>query len=161
MISQYTGTPLLHLVREDFFVHLHFKDWDRGSLKICINRGRYTSYRFFASTAAETIFVMEKEENSTTFRGNPTGTGVKGAAFAPEKTNKSKMASKTNKKWVRLATVLAYVLAVSLAAIVLAIYYSFLWDPQLKTSTTVAPMPGTENMTMTGSGRTTAGSTTV
>lgn len=105
---------------------------------------------------------MEKEENSTTFRGNPSGTGVKGSAFTPEKANKSKMASKTNKKWVRLATVLAYVLAVSLAAIVLAIYYSFLWDPQLKTSTTVAPMPGTENMTaIAGSGRTTAGSTTV
>lgn len=105
---------------------------------------------------------MEKEENSTTFRGNPSGTGVKGSAFTPEKANKSKMASKTNKKWVRLATVLAYVLAVSLAAIVLAIYYSFLWDPQLKTSTTVAPMPGTENMTsIAGSGRTTAGSTEI
>lgn len=104
---------------------------------------------------------MEKEENSTTFRGNPSGSGVKGPAFTPEKASKNKMASKTNKKWVRLATVLAYVLAVSLAAIVLAIYYSFLWDPQLKTSTTVAPMPGTENISsVTGGSQTTAGSGT-
>ncbi|XP_033127736.1 putative transmembrane protein INAFM2 [Anneissia japonica] len=36
---------------------------------------------------------------------------------------------KTNKKWVRLATVFAYVLSVSLVAIVLAIYYSFVWEP--------------------------------
>ncbi|XP_035660269.1 putative transmembrane protein INAFM2 isoform X1 [Branchiostoma floridae] len=40
---------------------------------------------------------------------------------------KAKMAAKTNKKWVRLATVFAYVFCVSLAAIVLAIYYSFFW----------------------------------
>uniref|UniRef100_A0A8C6ZBZ1 InaF motif containing 2 n=1 Tax=Nothoprocta perdicaria TaxID=30464 RepID=A0A8C6ZBZ1_NOTPE len=32
-------------------------------------------------------------------------------------------------KWVRLATVLAYVLSVSLAAIVLAVYYSLIWQP--------------------------------
>ncbi|XP_043088396.1 uncharacterized protein LOC122334489 [Puntigrus tetrazona] len=42
---------------------------------------------------------------------------------------KAKMAAKTNKKWVRLATVFAYVLSVSLAAIILAIYYSLLWKP--------------------------------
>lgn len=39
------------------------------------------------------------------------------------------MAAKTNKKWVRLATVFAYVLSVSLAAIILAIYYSLIWKP--------------------------------
>ncbi|KAL8169382.1 UNVERIFIED_CONTAM: putative transmembrane protein inafm2 [Gekko kuhli] len=42
---------------------------------------------------------------------------------------KARMAAKTNKKWVRLATVLAYVLSVSLAAIVLAVYYSLIWQP--------------------------------
>ncbi|XDV42210.1 hypothetical protein PO909_010917 [Leuciscus waleckii] len=42
---------------------------------------------------------------------------------------KAKMAAKTNKKWVRLATVIAYVLSVSLAAIILAIYYSLIWKP--------------------------------
>lgn len=45
---------------------------------------------------------------------------------------KAKMAAKTNKKWVRLATVFAYVLSVSLAAIILAIYYSLLWQPAEK-----------------------------
>lgn len=47
---------------------------------------------------------------------------------------KAKMAAKTNKKWVRLATVFAYVLSVSLAAIILAIYYSLLWKPTSNTS---------------------------
>lgn len=47
---------------------------------------------------------------------------------------KAKMAAKTNKKWVRLATVFAYVLSVSLAAIILAIYYSLIWKPAGSTS---------------------------
>ncbi|VDP27752.1 unnamed protein product [Schistosoma margrebowiei] len=38
---------------------------------------------------------------------------------------------KTNKKWVRLATVFVYVVSVSLAAIVLAIYYSMIWKPRI------------------------------
>ncbi|XP_018414772.1 PREDICTED: putative transmembrane protein INAFM2 [Nanorana parkeri] len=42
---------------------------------------------------------------------------------------KAKMAAKTNQKWVRLATVFAYVLSVSLAAILLAVYYSLIWKP--------------------------------
>lgn len=50
---------------------------------------------------------------------------------------KAKMAAKTNKKWVRLATVFAYVLSVSLAAIILAIYYSLIWKP-----TTASSSPG-------------------
>ncbi|XP_067098266.1 uncharacterized protein [Osmerus mordax] len=49
---------------------------------------------------------------------------------------KAKMAAKTNKKWVRLATVFAYVLSVSLAAIILAIYYSLIWKPTSNTSST-------------------------
>ena len=72
---------------------------------------------------------MVKEENSTNFRGNATG-GAKGPTYTGDK-NKTKMAAKTNKKWVRLATVLAYVLSVSLAAIVLAIYYSLMWKPNI------------------------------
>ncbi|XP_016408913.1 putative transmembrane protein INAFM2 [Sinocyclocheilus rhinocerous] len=59
---------------------------------------------------------------------------------------KAKMAAKTNKKWVRLATVFAYVLSVSLAAIILAIYYSLLWSPKDSTSTsTTASGNGTES----------------
>uniref|UniRef100_A0A0L8FMF0 InaF motif containing 2 n=1 Tax=Octopus bimaculoides TaxID=37653 RepID=A0A0L8FMF0_OCTBM len=75
---------------------------------------------------------MEKDENATTYRGNIPAS-VKGNSYTSSERNKSKMAAKSNKKWVRLATVLAYVLAVSLAAIVLAIYYSLLWKPELKT----------------------------
>ena len=40
----------------------------------------------------------------------------------------------TNKKWWRLATVVAYVLSVSLAAIVLAIYYSLMWNPNTRST---------------------------
>lgn len=43
--------------------------------------------------------------------------------------NKAKMVAKTNKKWVRVSTIGAYVLSVSLAAIFLAIYYSLIWKP--------------------------------
>lgn len=61
---------------------------------------------------------------------------------------KAKMAAKTNKKWVRLATVFAYVLSVSLAAIILAIYYSLIWKPTSSSSS--AGKPGvTEGVTPT------------
>ncbi|XP_068565281.1 putative transmembrane protein INAFM2 [Cebidichthys violaceus] len=36
---------------------------------------------------------------------------------------------KADRKWVRLATVLVYVLSVSLAAGLLAVYYSLIWRP--------------------------------
>lgn len=52
---------------------------------------------------------------------------------------KAKMAAKTNKKWVRLATVFAYVLSVSLAAIILAIYYSMIWKPTSASSSAGKP----------------------
>lgn len=55
---------------------------------------------------------------------------------------KAKMAAKTNKKWVRLATVFAYVLSVSLAAIILAIYYSLIWSPKSSSTSTDAPARG-------------------
>ena len=77
---------------------------------------------------------MDKDEPNSTYRANATQSGSKGPTFTTDKasSNKSKMAAKTNKKWVRLATVLAYVLAVSLAAIVLATYYSLIWQPRLR-----------------------------
>ena len=86
---------------------------------------------------------MVKEENSTNFRGN--ASQVKSPTYTGEK-NKTKMAAKTNKKWVRLATVLAYVLSVSLAAIVLAIYYSLMWKPDIKMPATTTP-PGGDGVT--------------
>ncbi|XP_046344390.1 putative transmembrane protein INAFM2 [Haliotis rufescens] len=90
---------------------------------------------------------MDKEDGSANYRGNATTNASKGPTFTTEK-NKNKMAAKTNKKWVRLATVLAYVLAVSLAAIVLATYYSLIWKPKLNkmpsssvAQTTTIPAP--------------------
>lgn len=60
---------------------------------------------------------------------------------------KAKMAAKTNKKWVRLATVFAYVLSVSLAAIILAIYYSLIWKPTSASSSAGRP-EGPEEVTV-------------
>jgi len=53
---------------------------------------------------------------------------------------KTKMASKSNKKCVRLATVFAYVLAVSLVAVGLAIYYSLMWTPGKVDSRSTTPV---------------------
>ena len=84
---------------------------------------------------------MAKEENRSNYRANATTTASKGPTYTGDK-NKTKMASKTNKKWVRLATVLAYVVSVSLAAIVLAIYYSLMWKPDIKMPTPTTPPAG-------------------
>lgn len=90
---------------------------------------------------------MGKEEK---YRQTPTAaaqagtSGSKGPTYTADK-NKAKMSAKANKKWVRLATVLAYVLSVSLAAIVLAIYYSLIWNPNIiratVTPSTMSPDP--------------------
>lgn len=71
---------------------------------------------------------MVKEENTVNFRQNAVGS-KHGPTYTGDNTKTKMASSKSNKKWIRLATVLAYVLAVSLAAIVLAIYYIFVWDP--------------------------------
>ena len=78
---------------------------------------------------------MVKQENSTNYRNrqaNASGTKT-GAAISGVNKNKpakpKKMASKTNTKWIRLVTVFAYVVSVSLAAVVLAFYYSVMWVP--------------------------------
>ncbi|XP_013867077.1 putative transmembrane protein INAFM2 [Austrofundulus limnaeus] len=59
---------------------------------------------------------------------------------------KAKMAAKTNKKWVRLATVFAYVLSVSLAAIILAVYYSLIWKPTGASSASIGKPVGPEEV---------------
>ncbi|XP_040189518.1 endochitinase A-like [Rana temporaria] len=64
--------------------------------------------------------MKDKDFVGTMERGRP-------ATYTGDK--KAKMAAKTNQKWVRLATVFAYVLSVSLAAILLAVYYSLIWKP--------------------------------
>ncbi|XP_029282158.1 uncharacterized protein LOC115004619 [Cottoperca gobio] len=61
----------------------------------------------------------------------------KPATYTGEK--KAELVAKANRKWVRLSTVGLYVLCVSLAAVLLAVYYSLIWRP--------APGPG---LTRTG-----------
>lgn len=74
----------------------------------------------------------------------PAVNGAKRPSYTGERT-KSQLAAKTNKKWVRLATVLAYVMAVSLAAVALAIYYSLVWHPgNMGFSTTTASYTPTQ-----------------
>lgn len=76
--------------------------------------------------------MVREEAGSVNFRSNASvnkGPPFIGGEKSSVKTA-TKMASKSHKKWIRLATVVAYVLAVSLAAIVLAIYYSLMWDPR-------------------------------
>lgn len=56
------------------------------------------------------------------------GVVASGGKLGPSRLYES---TKRNKKMVRLLTVAAYVLSVSLAAIMLSLYYVFLWDPKL------------------------------
>jgi len=87
--------------------------------------------------------MVREEAGSVNFRSNASvnkGPPFSGGEKSSVKTA-TKMASKSHKKWIRLATVVAYVLAVSLAAIVLAIYYSLMWNPR-SLPATVAPSSG-------------------
>jgi len=90
---------------------------------------------------------MKKDENSMTTISqlkDVNGSG-KRPSFSGDR-SKSKMASKSNKKCVRLATVFAYVVAVSLVAVGLAIYYSLMWTPgkvDSRSTTAGFPTPST------------------
>ncbi|KFM66769.1 hypothetical protein X975_16791, partial [Stegodyphus mimosarum] len=54
---------------------------------------------------------------------------------------------KQHKKLVRLLTVIAYVFSVSLGAIVLSLYYVFLWDPQIqRDGKKLTPLPSPEEL---------------
>ena len=56
------------------------------------------------------------------------------SAFVDQTQNKpKKVTSNANRKCIRLATVFAYIVSVSLAAVVLAVYYSLVWSPEIKT----------------------------
>ncbi|KAM4712636.1 uncharacterized protein FYW61_019921 [Anableps anableps] len=74
-----------------------------------------------------------REKKSWTAGFGPAGRR-KPATYTGEK--KAQLLAKANRKWVRLATVVGYVLAVSLAAVLLAVYYGFFWRP------TSSPGPG-------------------
>ncbi|XP_060908872.1 putative transmembrane protein INAFM2 [Labrus mixtus] len=58
--------------------------------------------------------------------GGPGGRG-RAASYTGER--RARLETRANKKWVRLVTVLVYVLTVSLAATVLVLYYSLIWKP--------------------------------
>ncbi|XP_020514378.1 putative transmembrane protein INAFM2 [Labrus bergylta] len=58
--------------------------------------------------------------------GGPEGRG-RAASYTGE--CRARLETRANKKWVRLVTVLVYVLTVSLAAAVLVLYYSLIWKP--------------------------------
>ncbi|XP_073493694.1 putative transmembrane protein INAFM2 [Phyllobates terribilis] len=88
--------------------------------------------------------MKDKDFIANVERGKP-------ATYTGDK--KAKMAAKTNKKWVRLATVFAYVLSVSLAAIILAVYYSLIWKP-VRTS---ADVQNPEEPNTSGSSNATGG----
>lgn len=64
----------------------------------------------------------------------------KPATYTGEK--KARLLAKANQRWVRLATVVLYVLSVSLAAVVLAVYYSLIWKPTAGPGLTRTGEPG-------------------
>ncbi|KAL3194723.1 hypothetical protein MRX96_045950 [Rhipicephalus microplus] len=86
-----------------------------------------------AGQAATTLAGGGNTKNNN----NNKDTGVAGVdtvqTGTPFDTAKAKIyETKRHKKIVRLMTVMAYVLSVSLAAIVLSLYYVFLWDPNMR-----------------------------
>jgi hypothetical protein len=54
-------------------------------------------------------------------------------------TRRKREYGKKDRKIVRILTVLAYVVCVSMAAVLLSTYYVFLWSPDIKVSTTEPP----------------------
>ena len=76
---------------------------------------------------------MDQNSNGTAFSGTPEPKGStcsRSEIHYPSLDNHGNMyESKQNRKLVRFVTVIAYMFAVSLAAIVLSLYYFFLWDP--------------------------------
>ncbi|MEQ2178229.1 hypothetical protein GOODEAATRI_011823 [Goodea atripinnis] len=87
-------------------------------------------------------YLSMREKKSWTPGFGPAGRR-KPAIYAGEK--KAQLQARANKKWVRVATVVGYVLVVSLAAVLLAVYYGFLWKP----TSSPGPAP-TSNWTTNG-----------
>jgi hypothetical protein len=80
-------------------------------------------------------------------RQNTSSALPNGVKFAGEESKDKMYEPKHTKKLIRVLTVVAYVFSVSLAAIMLSVYYVFLWNPKdihhrpvhLTTPTPVAP----------------------
>lgn len=90
-----------------------------------------------AAPAGQAATTLAGGGNSSTKNNNNNKDGVPGVDTVPGgmpfDTAKAKIyETKRHKKIVRLMTVMAYVLSVSLAAIVLSMYYVFLWDPNMR-----------------------------
>ncbi len=122
-------------------------------MNLCPNFSLYYSisrYKQFESifitsiyTITRTLVIVQPVNVCTIFIQKPCkGMSLMGGMYPPSGT--PKVQSKLTKKWVRLLTVIAYLLSVSLAAIILAIYYTFIWQPQPRpspVSTTKSPLP--------------------
>ncbi len=52
-----------------------------------------------------------------------------GPVKMPGEDNKDRMGVEKNTKIIRILTVIAYVCSVSMAAVMLSLYYVFIWDP--------------------------------
>ncbi|OCT67973.1 hypothetical protein XELAEV_18039269mg [Xenopus laevis] len=63
------------------------------------------------------------------------GIGMRTQDLNCSEDRKGKASGVNNKQWVRLATVVAYFLCVSLAAVILAVYYGLIWVPSSKNRT--------------------------
>lgn len=79
---------------------------------------------------------LDNNSNGTAFSGTPEpkgSTGSRSEINYPCIHNENTLyQTKHNRKLIRFFTVIAYIFAVSLAAIVLSLYYFFLWDPYLQ-----------------------------
>ena len=78
---------------------------------------------------------MDRLEDSPTFRGMAEDIAAKTHALFstssshPPTYHNNGISSFFGKQWVRIASVFLYLLTVSLAAIVLAVYYALFWEP--------------------------------
>lgn len=71
---------------------------------------------------------MEKGEGTgIQFRGNK----IQENGNA-DQSKTSAFSDKTRQKWIRLLTVLVYILSVSVSAVLLAVYYGIFWYPEPK-----------------------------
>ncbi|KAK1154481.1 hypothetical protein AOXY_G28395 [Acipenser oxyrinchus oxyrinchus] len=70
---------------------------------------------------------MKTINNNNNRDAEKNGRAFKGPSYPGDQ--KAKLSANANKKWVRLATVVAYFLCVSLAAVILVIYYGLIWEP--------------------------------
>lgn len=98
------------------------------------------------SESAGTCGSMERDSNGTAFSGTPEPKGSitsrSEISYPVIDSHRGICESKENRKIVRFVTVIAYIFFVSLAAIVLSLYYFFLWDPRMQERPFPETMPG-------------------